>query len=71
MTGYIIETNCENEGRTALRKKVRWIGIMKSAKEFIAVLPGHSPSVVDRGSAVLWSARSLGLSDGEFQEIKE
>lgn len=71
MNGYIIETNCENEEPYGGRKKVRWIGIMQSAKDFIAVLPGHSPSVVDRGSAVLWRAQILGLSGGEFREINE
>ena len=69
MDGFIIETTCEGEGPQGGRRKVRWIGIMQSAKDFIAVLPGHSPSAVDRGPGVLWRAHVLGLTDGEFQEF--
>ena len=54
-----------------MRKKVRWIGIMGSAKDLIAILPGESPSVVDRGSAVLWRAHALGLRAGEIRELYE
>lgn len=71
MNGSIIETTCEDEVRQIARRKVRWIGIMGSAKDLIAALPGHSPSVVDRGPSVLWKARVLGLEDGEFQELRD
>ena len=69
MNRYIIETTRENEKRTLKPQTVHWIGIMKSAKDMILVLPGHSPSVVDRGPGVLVRARLLGLQDGEFQEF--
>ena len=69
MNGYLIETTRENEKRTAKPQTVQWIGIMKSAKDMISVLPGHSPSVVDRGPGILVQARLLGLQDGEFQEF--
>ena len=69
MNGYIIETRRENETRTRGPQTVQWIGIRKSAKDMISVLPGHSPSVVDRGAGILVQARLLGLQDGEFQEF--
>ena len=71
MNGYIIETTSENEGRQGRRQKVRWIGIMGSVKDLIAILPGDHPSVLDRGSHVLWRAQTLGLRSGEFRELKE
>jgi hypothetical protein len=69
MNGYIIETTRENEKGTRGPQTVQWIGIRKSAKDMISVLPGHSPSVVDRGPGILVQARLLGLQDGEFQEF--
>ena len=50
---------------------VRWIGVSPSAEAMIARLVGHSPSVVDRGSAVLLRARFMGLKDGEVRQIEE
>ena len=65
MNGFIIETT--GDGATGRQQKAaRWIGIATSAADMIAQLPGHSPSVVDRGPEVLKLARNFGLSDGEF-----
>ena len=66
MNGFIIDTTCEDRQARNGRRAVYWIGIMASAKDMIATLPGHSPSVVDRGRAVLAQARALGLKDGEY-----
>lgn len=63
MNGFIIETD---EG-TGPRKAALWIGVARSAAEMIAKLPGHSPSVVDRGPEVLTLALRLGLNLGEFR----
>ena len=63
MNGFIIEMD-EGTGR---RKGAPWIGIARSAAELIAKLPGHSPSVVDRGPEVLALARGLGLNLGQFR----
>lgn len=71
MNGFIIETRCENEKAHGGQETVRWIGIMPSAKDMISVLPGHSPSVVDRGPDVLAGARLLGLADGEFRRFRD
>jgi hypothetical protein len=68
MNGYIIETTCEDRYALHGQKAVQWIGIMASAKNMIAALPGHSPSVIDRGRVVLAEARAYGLKDGEFQK---
>ena len=68
MNGFIIETICEDRQARNGQKAVHWIGIMASAKDMIAALPGHSPSVVDRGRAVLAQARALGLKDGEYRQ---
>ena len=69
MNGYIIETTRENKSRPGGQESVRWIGVMRSARQMISVLSGHSPSVVDRGPGVLARARMLGLKEGEFQEF--
>lgn len=69
MNGYIIETRCEDAKARGGQRAIRWIGIMRSAREMIAVLPGHSPSVVDRSPGVLARARLLGIQDGAFQEF--
>ena len=70
MNGYIIETTVSNED-IAHGEVVRWIGISHSAKSMIALLEGHSPSVVDRGSGVLARARSMGLKDSEIRQLDD
>ncbi|EYD75869.1 hypothetical protein Rumeso_02651 [Rubellimicrobium mesophilum DSM 19309] len=69
MNGFIIETRCEDAKARGGQRAIRWIGIMRSARDMIAVLPGHSPSVVDRGPGILARARFPGMQDGEFQEF--
>jgi hypothetical protein len=69
MNGYIIETRCEDAKARGGQRAVRWIGIMPSATAMISVLPGHSPSVIDRGPGVLARARYYGLQDGQVQEF--
>lgn len=69
MNGFIIETTCANEKARGGQEAFRWIGIRESARDMISALPGHSPSVVDRGPAVLEHARDLGLKDSEFQRL--
>jgi hypothetical protein len=69
MNGFIIETTCPDPKTRGGQRAIRWIGIMKSAKDMISALPGHSPSVVDRGPGVLARARLLGLRNGEVQEF--
>ena len=66
MNGFIIETT-EVATDTGRRKITRWIGIAISAADMISRLPGHSPSVVDRGPKVLTRARDIGLRGGEFR----
>ena len=70
MDGFIIETKVPDTKARSGHRVVRWIGIMVSARGMIAVLPGHSPSVLDRGPGVLAGARLLGVKDGEFRELK-
>ena len=69
MNGFIIETKFPDERARSGQRGVRWIGIAKSAKDITALLPGHSPSVVDRGAGILARARVLGVKDGEFREF--
>lgn len=68
MNGYIIETTIPNEDMPR-GEAVRWIGISPSAKAMIALLDGHSPSVVDRSHAVLLRAQFMGLRNGEVRQI--
>lgn len=66
MNGFIIETSNSAPGK-GRSKLARWIGIAEAAADLIALLPGHSPSVVDRGPEVLERALRLGLKLGEFR----
>lgn len=66
MNGFIIEMTEDATGTTR-RKTSQWIGIAYSASDMISRLPGHSPSVVDRGPEVMTLALDLGLIAGEIQ----
>ena len=70
MNGFIIETTQDATAQDR-RTATRWIGIAGSAADMIAMLPGYSPSVVDRGPEVLEHARLLGLKDGEFRKLPD
>jgi hypothetical protein len=69
MNGFIIETRFPDEKARGGQRAVQWIGIATSARDMIALLPGHSPSVVDRGPGILARARLLGVKVGEFREF--
>ncbi len=69
MNGYIIETRQDDDTARSGQRATQWIGIARSAREMISLLPGQSPSVVDRGPGVLARARFLGVQDGQFQEF--
>jgi hypothetical protein len=70
MNGFIIETWHEDAKARGGQRATRWIGIATSARDLIALLPGHSPSVVNRGPGVLARAHLLGVWDGAFQEFR-
>ena len=69
MNGYIIETRRSNKAACGRTEILLWIGISASALMMLAIIKGHSASLVDHGPDALHRARAMGLQEGEVRQL--